>query len=251
MGPSLERLFFLYAISRNGPQRIGSSINELLKLFERSSEGGPCYLNQLEEITRIASGGLVSGTHTTSIYNFPTRKANALLFPRRNIILDRKQTSLLHNASSKGPSKSRIDRDTSCSFFVLANYQRNQARPPHGRGHIGPLVQKATTLFTGALIPAPRYTRGRIGPPSIHDLQHLFNISCYLRPTLCDPYHAPCSRQREGYGKTKIADVGVPLGGLEAVLHLTHAREIEAPLHDDHAQFRRDQPTEGFHNSFR
>ena len=49
-------------------------MNELLRLFEQASESGSCCLNQLEEIMRFASGGLVSGAHATSIYNFSTWK---------------------------------------------------------------------------------------------------------------------------------------------------------------------------------
>ena len=63
MGLSLEQSPFLQTLSGNGPQRIRSSVTELLKVFEQSSKSGPRYLNQLEEIVRFASGGSVTGTH--------------------------------------------------------------------------------------------------------------------------------------------------------------------------------------------
>ena len=56
-------------------------MNELLKLFEELSEGGPCCLYQLEEIMRFASGGMVSGMPTMSFYNFPTRKSTCFCPP--------------------------------------------------------------------------------------------------------------------------------------------------------------------------
>jgi len=66
MGLSLDQSPFLQAISGDGPQRIRSSISELLKVFEQSSKSGPRYLNQLEEIVRFAFGGSVTGTHAIS-----------------------------------------------------------------------------------------------------------------------------------------------------------------------------------------
>ena len=49
-------------------------MTELSKLFEQSSSGGPHCLNQLEEMLRFASGGLVSGTRSLFIYGLPIRK---------------------------------------------------------------------------------------------------------------------------------------------------------------------------------
>ena len=74
MGLSLEQSPFLHALSGKGPQRIRSSMAELLKLFEQSSEDGPHRLNQLEEIVKFVSGGSVSGTHPLPIPNRPIRK---------------------------------------------------------------------------------------------------------------------------------------------------------------------------------
>lgn len=69
MGLSLEQSPFLQALSGDGPQRIRSSVTELLKSFEQSSKGGPRYLNQLEEIMRFASGGSVTGAYAISTYD--------------------------------------------------------------------------------------------------------------------------------------------------------------------------------------
>jgi len=69
MGLSLEKSPFLQTLSGNGPQRIRSSVTELLKVFEQSSKSGPCYLNQLEEIVRFASGGSVTGAHAIYTHN--------------------------------------------------------------------------------------------------------------------------------------------------------------------------------------
>ena len=69
MGLSLEQSPFLQALSGNGSQRIQSSINELLKVFEKSPKNGPRYLGQLEEIVRFASGGLVAGAHAISTHS--------------------------------------------------------------------------------------------------------------------------------------------------------------------------------------
>jgi len=69
MGLSLEQSPFLRALSGDGPQRVRSSIVELLGIFEQSSKGGPHYLNQLEEIMRFASGGSVAGAHAIPINN--------------------------------------------------------------------------------------------------------------------------------------------------------------------------------------
>lgn len=63
MGLSLEQSPFLHALSEDGPQRIRSSVTELLKVFEKSPKSGPHYLNQLEEIVKFASGGSVTGAH--------------------------------------------------------------------------------------------------------------------------------------------------------------------------------------------
>ncbi|KAF9649284.1 hypothetical protein BDM02DRAFT_3260491 [Thelephora ganbajun] len=76
MGLSLEQSPFLQALSGNGPQRIQSSMTELLKAFEQSSKTSPRYLNQLEEIVRFASGG--SATENQQTYFTKLRQSNLL-----------------------------------------------------------------------------------------------------------------------------------------------------------------------------
>ena len=68
MGLSLEQSPFLRALSDNSPQRIQSCMTKLLKGFEQSSQSGPGYLNQLEEIVRFASGGSATGTPKSSAH---------------------------------------------------------------------------------------------------------------------------------------------------------------------------------------
>ena len=71
MGLSLEQSPFLRALSGDGPERIQSSVTELLKVFEQSSKGGPRYLNHLEEIMRFASGGFVVSAYAVSTHDRP------------------------------------------------------------------------------------------------------------------------------------------------------------------------------------
>ena len=64
MGVSLEQSPFLQALSGDCPQRIQSSVADLLKVLE----SGPRYINHLEEIVRFASGGSVTGAHKSPVH---------------------------------------------------------------------------------------------------------------------------------------------------------------------------------------
>lgn len=50
MGLALDQSPFLHALADNGPQRIQSYMTKPLKDFEKSSESGPGYLSQLEDV---------------------------------------------------------------------------------------------------------------------------------------------------------------------------------------------------------
>ncbi|KAF9789565.1 hypothetical protein BJ322DRAFT_1105422 [Thelephora terrestris] len=82
---SLDQSPFLQSLSSNGPQRIQSSITELLRLFEQSSKDGQRRLNQFEEIIRFASGGPVSDDSSAWTENqqtyFTKLRQSALLNP--------------------------------------------------------------------------------------------------------------------------------------------------------------------------